>query len=102
MEKETKSKQMLNLYNSGMAIGDIAKKMGVRYNFVYNVVSTHCMKEGTEVRVGRKNGSVKAEIVKRLEQGMDLKEISKETGTLYNYCWKVRKEWEEAQAKKNA
>lgn len=90
----SKSKKMLELYNGGLEIKEISKLMGVRYNFVYNVVSGFCMKNGVEVRVGRKNGSVKEEIIRLLKEGKEIKEISKELGKDYNYIWKVRKEWE--------
>lgn len=95
--QESKSARMIAMYNDGMEISAIAKELGVRYNFVYNVVSTRCMKEGTEVRTTRKQGEKKAAIVKMLEQGKTLKEISQETGCFYNYCFKIRKEWEATQ-----
>ena len=59
----SKSKKMIELYNGGMDIGSIAKLMGVRYNFVYNVVSNECRKTGTEVRTMRKQGEVKNSII---------------------------------------
>lgn len=90
----SKSKKMLELYNGGMEIGEIAKVMGVRYNFVYNVVSNNCMKEGVEIRVNKKRGEVKNRVIELLEAGKEVKEISGELGVLYNYVWKIRKEWE--------
>ena len=89
-----KSSKMLALYNEGMQIGEIAKLMGVRYNFVYNVVSNDCRKSGNEVRVTRKQGTVKASIIERIDKGMSNTEISKELGINYNYVFKVRKEYE--------
>lgn len=94
----SKSKKMLALYNEGMDIGEIAKLLGVRYNFVYNVVSNHCHKEGTEVRVTRKQGNVKQAIIQLIEEGKTNTEIQKELGTNYNYVFKVRKEYEAAKA----
>lgn len=95
----TKSSKMRALYNEGMEIGEIAKLMNVRYNFVYNVVSTDAMKKGETVRVSRKNGSVKASIIALIDEGKTNKEISQATGALYNYVFKVRKEYELAQRK---
>ena len=40
----TKSAKMKALYNEGCEISEIAKLMGVRYNFVYNVISNAAMK----------------------------------------------------------
>ena len=94
----SKSSKMLALYNEGMEIGEIAKAMGVRYNFVYNVVSNDCRKTGTEVRVTKKLGSVKSSIVELINQGKTNTEISKALAVNYNYVFKVRKEYEAAKA----
>lgn len=94
----SKSKKMMDLYNEGLQVGEIAKLMGVRYNFVYNVVSNNCRKNGEEVRVARKQGTVKAAIVEKIEEGKTNTEISKELAVNYNYVFKVRKEYEAAQA----
>lgn len=94
----TKSAKMKELYNGGCEIGEIAKLMGVRYNFVYNVISNAAMKAGEEVRVTRKNGTVKASIIQKIEEGKTNKEISQELGVLYNYVFKVRKDYEATKA----
>ena len=94
----SKSSKMVTLYNEGCEIGEIAKAMGVRYNFVYNVVSNDCRKAGTEIRVTRKQGSVKESIVKLIEAGKTNTEISKELAKNYNYVFKVRKEYEAKKA----
>lgn len=92
----SKSSKMLKLYNEGLEIGDIAKLMNVRYNFVYNVVSNDCRKSGTEVRVTKKQGTVKTAIIKCIEEGKTNTDISKELSVNYNYVFKVRKEYEAA------
>ena len=94
----SKSSKMLALYNEGLQIGEIAKLMGVRYNFVYNVVSNDCRKNGNEVRVVRKQGTVKVSIIERIDKGMTNTEIAKELGINYNYVFKVRKEYEATKA----
>jgi transposase-like protein len=94
----SKSKKMLDLYNEGLQVGEIAKLMGVRYNFVYNVVSNDCRKNGNEVRVTRKQGTVKTSIIERIDEGKTNTEISKELGVNYNYVFKVRKEYEATKA----
>ena len=90
----SKSSKMLRLYDEGMEIGAIAKLLGVRYNFVYNVVSNNCRKNGEDVRVSKKLGSVKESIIELIEKGMSNTEISRELGKNYNYVFKVRKEYE--------
>lgn len=92
--QESKSAKMIAMYNEGMDIGAIAKELGVRYNFVYNVVSVRCMKEGTQIRTQRKQGEKKAAIIELIEAGKTNKEISEATGCYYNYVFKVRKEYE--------
>ena len=94
----TKSSKMLALYNEGMEIGAIAKAMGVRYNFVYNVVSNDCRKNGNAVRVQKKKGTVKTAIIAGIKEGKSNTEISKELAVNYNYVFKVRKEYEAAKA----
>jgi len=94
----SKSKKMIELYNGGMDIGSIAKLMGVRYNFVYNVVSNECRKAGTEIRTTRKQGEVKEAIITLINDGKTNAEISRELGKNYNYVFKVRKEYEAAKA----
>ena len=94
----SKSSKMIKLYNAGMEVGDIAKLMDVRYNFVYNVVSNDCRKAGTEVRVTRKQGSVKESIIELIKEGKSNTEISKELSVNYNYVFKVRKEFGAAKA----
>ena len=94
----SKSSKMIKLYNAGMEVGDIAKLMDVRYNFVYNVVSNDCRKNGVAVRVMRKQGSVKQGIIALVKEGKSNTEISKELSVNYNYVFKVRKEFGAAKA----
>lgn len=90
----SKSSKMITLYGAGLEIGEIAKLMGTRYNFVYNVVSNECRKSGTEVRVTKKQGTVKDAIVGLIDEGKSNVEISKALSVNYNYVFKVRKEYE--------
>ncbi len=92
----SKSSKMMRFYNEGLEIGEIAKIMGVRYNFVYNVVSNECRKAGNEVRVLRKQGDVKESIIALIKDGKSNTEISRELAKNYNYVFKVRKEYEAA------
>ena len=92
----SKSSKMVALYGAGLEIGEIAKLMGVRYNFVYNVVSNECRKSGAEVRVTKKQGTVKESIVALIVEGKSNVDISKTLAVNYNYVFKVRKEYEAA------
>ena len=66
----SKSKAMIELYNAGCEIKEIAEAMQVRYNFVYNVVSNYCRMNEVELRTNKENGhSKKAQIAELFAQG---------------------------------
>ena len=94
----SKSKAMVELYNAGCEIKQIAQAMDVRYNFVYNVVSNYCRMNEVELRTNKENGnSKKAMIAKLFEEGKSNTEIAKELKTNYNYVYKITKELMAAQ-----
>jgi transposase len=89
----SKSKKMVELYNGGMEIKEIATLMEVRYNFVYNVVSNMCRMNDVELRTNKDNGnSKKALIIAMFNEGKSNTEIAKELKTNYNYVYKITKE----------
>ena len=89
----SKSKAMVELYNAGCEIKEIAEAMQVRYNFVYNVVSNYCRMNDVELRTNKENGnSKKAMIAKLFKEGKSNTEIAKELKTNYNYVYKITKE----------
>lgn len=89
----SKSKAMVELYNAGCEIKEIAEAMQVRYNFVYNVVSNYCRMNEVELRTNKENGnSKKAMIAKLFKEGKSNTEIAKELKTNYNYVYKITKE----------
>ena len=94
----SKSKAMVELYNEGLDIKQIAEAMQVRYNFVYNVVSNYCRMNEVELRTNKENGnSKKAKIAELFAQGKSNTEIAKELKTNYNYVYKITKELMAAQ-----
>ena len=94
----SKSKAMVELYNAGCEIKEIAEAMQVRYNFVYNVVSNYCRMNEVELRTNKENGnSKKAMIAKLFKEGKSNTEIAKELKTNYNYVYKITKELMAAQ-----
>lgn len=94
----SKSKKMIELYDGGMEIKDIAVAMGVRYNFVYNVISNYCRINDVTLRVVEKENK-KQVIIEMIEKGMSNVDISAETKCCYNYVFNVRKTYEMAKAK---
>ena len=94
LEQEiSKSQKMIQLYNGGLEIKEIANVMGVRYNFVYNVVSNYCRMNDLQMRVVQKENK-KATIIQLIEAGKSNVEISAETKCCYNYVFSVRKAYE--------
>jgi len=90
----SKSQKMRSLYEGGLEIGEIAKLMGVRYNFVYNVVSDSYRKAGIEMRTRKTGDSVKSQIVSFIKEGLNPVEISKTLKCNINMVYKYRKEME--------
>lgn len=93
----SKSQRMIQLYNGGLEIKDVAKVMGVRYNFVYNVVSNYCRMNGVKMRVVVKE-TKKAAIIKLIEAGKTNVEISAELRCSYNHVFNIRKTYETEKA----
>ena len=88
----SKSKAMIELYNEGLEIKQIAQAMDVRYNFVYNVISNHCRMNDLELRTNKTSESSKKVLIEKLfKEGKSNTEIAKELKTNYNYVYKVTK-----------
>ena len=89
----SKSKAMIELYNEGLDIKQIAQAMDVRYNFVYNVISNHCRMNDIELRTNKGNENSKKVMIEKLfKEGKTNVEISKELKTNYNYVYKITKQ----------
>ena len=88
----SKSKAMIELYNGGLEIKEIATTMNVRYNFVYNVISNHCRMNDVELRTNKTSASSKKVLIEQLfKEGKSNTEIAKELKTNYNYVYKITK-----------
>ena len=73
----SKSKAMIELYNGGLDIKQIAQAMDVRYNFVYNVISNHCRMNDIELRTNKGNENSKKVMIEKLfKEGKTNIEIS--------------------------
>ena len=93
-EEGSKSSKIKQLFMGGYTIKEISELVGVRYNFVYNVVSNLVNMEGLEVE-RTKQTSKKDLVVELFNQGKSLKEISIELKTNYNYVHKIVKEFKQ-------
>lgn len=96
---QSKSQKMKDLFNMGLEIKEIAVLIGVKYNFVYNVISNYVNMNGIQVEKNVKAG--KKEVILELwAAGKSNKEISIELKTNYNYVFNVIKTAKAAQADK--
>ena len=90
---KSKSSAMIELYNQGLEIKQIADVMEVRYNFVYNVVSNFCRMNDVELRTNKdKRNNKKVQIQKLFKEGKTNTEIAAELKTNYNYVYKITKQ----------
>lgn len=97
-EETSKSGKMKTLFEGGYSVKQISQLMNVRYNFVYNVVSNHCMVNGLEVESSKQGPTKKDLIVEQWKQGSTLKEIAINLKTNYNYVFNVVKKHKEKEA----
>lgn len=93
-ETLSKSGKMKELFRLGLEVKQIASLMGVRYNFVYNVVSNMVIIEGIQVE-NVKTESKKGKVWELLDSGKSVKEIAIELRTNTQYIYKLSKEWKE-------
>lgn len=89
----TKGAGIRECFAGGLEVKDIAAKLGIRYNHVYNVVKNEVLVHDLEVEKSPRGGenSKKAQIVQMLQDGKTITEISKELKCMYNYVWSVAK-----------
>lgn len=91
-EEVSKSSKIKDLFLLGLTIKDISKKLDIRYQFVYNVVTNFVNTSGIEV-VTEERTSKKGTIIELYLQGRTNKEISIELKVNYNYVFKVLKDY---------
>ena len=90
---KSKSSAMIELYNQGLEIKQIADAMEVRYNFVYNVISNFCRMNDVELRTNKNQGNSKKVLIEQLfKEGKTNTEIAAELKTNYNYVYKITKQ----------
>lgn len=92
-KKCSKGAGIRELFAGGLEVKEISDMTGIRYNHVYNVVKNEVIMHDLEVeKTGRNTeNSKKNQIVRMLEEGKSINEISKELKCLYNYVWQVAK-----------
>lgn len=93
-KESSKSQKIKDLFQLGLELKEIADLIGIRYQFVYNVISNYIIME--ELEVDNTKPINKKDLVRDLvRQGKSNKEISVELKTNYNYVYKLVKEIKE-------
>lgn len=87
----SKSGKIKELFVAGMEIKDIAVIVGVRYNFVYNVVSNYARMNDIEMSASERGTKTK-EILAGLMSGQTIKAVAAGTHSNYNQVWKINKD----------
>ncbi|MCK9328054.1 MAG: helix-turn-helix domain-containing protein [Bacteroidales bacterium] len=93
----SKSQKMKEMFDLGLELKAIASIMGVRYNFVYNVISNYV--NINDIPISRSVGESKKDaIIQLFLQGQSNKEIAKALKLNYNYIYKVIRDFGERSA----
>lgn len=86
----SKSKKVIALFEGGLEISEIAKLVGIRYQFAYNVTSNYVNKNRLEDQlVKEEKVNKKAEILRMYDEGISAKDIARELDTYQNYVYQV-------------
>jgi hypothetical protein len=97
----TKSSKIKELYDSGTPIGEIAKTLGIRYAFAYQVASRHAAATGKPFATGRTAGPTKSSKIRELfDTGKTVGQIAKELNLNYTFCWMTVSAYKKQLAKK--
>lgn len=84
----SKSYRIKALFDLGMECNDIAKCLGIRYNFAYNIISNYARINDIELTTSER-GSKTAAVKALSAEGKTIAEISKATKTNYSQVWKI-------------
>lgn len=91
-----KSNKMIALYQLNLPIKEIAVLMDTRYNFVYNVVSNYCIKNGLTISTNKVDTDSKKDIVIRMYlEKKTAKEIAIELKANMNYVYTIIKTYKQ-------
>ena len=86
----SKSKKIIALFEGGVEISEIAKLVGVRYQFAYNVTSNYINKNRLEDQLVQEVKINKKEVILQMyDDGASVKDIARELNTYQNYVYQV-------------
>lgn len=93
----SKSSKMVKLYELGVEVNEVCVLLGVRYNFVYNVISG---KFGSIRKV--KKESMSEKFIEKFEEGMKVSEVSKLFNVNYNWVYSINRKWKKTKEEEKA
>lgn len=92
---ENKSQKMREMYDSGLNVSEISKKLGCHYSYVYGVIQRHCKKSNIEMRKDKKE--TKSDTIRRMyDEGMTVGQIAKQLNSNYSFVHSVVKRYRES------
>lgn len=94
--KTSKSAKMRKLYDDGMYISDIAKKLNVRPQFVYNVIEAYVGEGNIRTKVDRSD-SWSAKFREEFAQGAKVSEVARKFNKSDSFVYSVYRKWKKSQ-----
>jgi len=94
-----KSEVMRKMYDDGMSVSQISKKMNCHYSYVYGVIQRYCNKQGIEMR--REKKETKSDVIRKMyDDGMKVGQIAKQLNSNYSFVFSVVKKYRESKESK--
>lgn len=88
---QSKSEKMRQMYDEGKSVSEIAKELGVRYQFVYQVIDKHTK---GNMRKDKSSTPSKSETFRQMyDEGYTIGEIAEKTGSNYTFVFNVIKKY---------
>jgi DNA-binding ferritin-like protein (Dps family) len=89
------------MYADGMSIPAIAKKLGIRYAFAYQVIQRDLLVEGKPMETHTVHGPKKTlQMIELHKQGLTKGEIAKSLNANYVFVWRTITDYVNRQAAK--
>lgn len=94
----SKSELMRQMYDSGINVSEISKKMNCHYSYVYGVIQRHCNKTSQEIR--HNSTTSKSDEIRRLfDENLTVGQIAKQLNSNYSFVFSVVKKYKESKQK---
>ena len=102
-KNDSTSSKIKELYDAGVPVTEIAKQLGIRYAFAYQVSQRHAAATGKEFSTGHVKGETKSQKIRDMfDSGMTKGDIAKQLNANYTFVWMTVNAHEKAQARRAA